>query len=48
MKKTELDFEISKYEDVKNLTENILITTNHSIFASYNLEDKKVYKIGYN
>jgi UDP-N-acetyl-D-mannosaminuronic acid dehydrogenase len=48
VKKTELDFEISKYEDVKNLTENILITTNHSIFASYNLEDKKVYKIGYN
>lgn len=48
VKKTQFDFEIYKYEDVEDLTDNILITTNHNVFESYNLKEKKVYKIGYN
>lgn len=45
--KTQFDFEIYNYEDVEDVTDNILITTNHTIFENYNLKAKKVYKIGY-
>ncbi len=47
VEKTQLDFEIFKYKEVEDLTDNILITTNHKVFESYNLKEKKVYKIGY-
>ena len=47
IEKTQLDFEIFKYKEVEDLTDNILITTNHKVFESYNLKEKKVYKIGY-
>ena len=47
VKKSEIDIKIYQYEEVENLSKNILITTNHSAFESYNLDNKKVYKVGY-
>tara|TARA_Y100000748_G_C15486178_1_gene484820 strand:- start:1034 stop:2200 length:1167 start_codon:yes stop_codon:yes gene_type:complete len=47
VEKKEVGIEIYKYEEIENLSNNIIITTNHSPFESYNLDNKKVYKVGY-
>ena len=36
------------YEDIFNITENVIITTNHKIFLNYDLENKKVIRIEIN
>jgi len=42
----ESKIKLFNYEDVFNITENVIITTNHKIFLNYDLENKKVIKIG--
>ena len=37
---------IYKYEEVKDLTENIIVGTNHTEFKDYDFEGKKVIKVG--
>ena len=39
---------IYKYEEVKDLTENIIVVTNHTEFKDYDFEGKKVIKVGNN
>ena len=39
---------IYKYEEVKDLTENIIVGTNHTEFKDYDFEGKKVIKVGNN
>tara|TARA_B100001057_G_C22856175_1_gene952748 strand:+ start:694 stop:1848 length:1155 start_codon:yes stop_codon:yes gene_type:complete len=39
---------IYKYEEVKNLTENVIIGTSHTEFRDYDFEGKKVIQIGNN
>ena len=36
---------IYKYEEVKDLTENIIVGTNHTEFKDYDFEGKKVIKV---
>lgn len=42
----ESKIKLFNYEDVFNITENVIITTNHKIFLNYDLENKKVIRIG--
>ena len=41
------DIEIFKYEDVKDKTENLLISTYHDYFKNLDLNNKKVVVVGY-
>ena len=42
----ESKIKLFNYEDVFNITENVIITTNHKIFLNYDFENKKVIRIG--
>ena len=41
------DFKIYKFEDVKDLSNNILISTYHDYFKSFDMSNKKVVVVGY-
>ena len=41
------DIEIFKYEDVKDKTKNLLISTYHDYFKNLDLNNKKVVVVGY-
>lgn len=45
--KNDVDIDIYDYEDVKNLSNNILIATYHDYFKKLNFDNKKVVVVGY-
>jgi len=44
--KNSINEEIYNFEEIFNITENVIIGTNHKIFKSFELDNKKVIKIG--
>ena len=45
--KNEIDIDIYDYEDVKNISNNVLIATYHDYFKNLDFDNKKVVVVGY-
>ncbi len=43
---TALDFELYNYEEIKDVTNNVLISTFHDEFKKFDLSNKKVFTVG--
>ena len=43
---TALDFELYNYEEIKDITNNVLISTFHDEFKKFDLSNKKVFTVG--
>ena len=46
VKHDQVDFELYTYEEVKDFTNNIVISTNHDYFKDFDLINAKVVRVG--